>query len=77
MAPAYFFFGFALGFGFAVFAAFLKSCALGASLLLGFRGFFPALRRALILAYKPFDGMALQERCLNSGAHNKAAREGG
>ena len=40
----YFFFG-AFGFDFAVFAAFLKSCALGASLLLGFRGFLPAARR--------------------------------
>ena len=52
-------FGFALGFGFAVFAAFLKSCALGASLLLGFLGFFPAFRRALMFAYRPFDGMAV------------------
>ena len=33
------------GFFFAVLAAFLKSCALGASLLLGLRGFFPAARR--------------------------------
>ena len=41
------------GFFFAVLAAFLKSCALGASLLLGLRGFLPAARRLRMLAYRP------------------------
>ena len=71
--PHHFFFGFALGFGFAVRAAFLKSCADGAPLLPGFLGFLPALRLALILAYRPLDGMVRQQlHQSDDGTYNKA-----
>ena len=57
-------FGFGFGFGFlAVFAAFLKSCADGASLLLGLRGFLPAARRFRMFSYKP--GLAMVKHLLH------------
>ena len=62
---------FGLGFGFAVFAAFLKSCADGASLLLGLRGFLPAARRLRMFSYRPGLAMGVQQ-LHQSDDHNKA-----
>ena len=77
MASDHFFFDLALGFGFAVFAAFLKSCADGASLLLGFLGFFPAARRLRMFSYKP--GLAMSVLAViphsDEATHNKTPEQ--